>query len=320
MCGKADIEFKMPIRSLHHVSFTVPDIEKTHQFAEDFGLRTVERSDDHFVMQTGGGDAWCYKAESGERGFSALGFLVDSESDLEDAVKQHGASAVRELDTPGGGLGVTLTNSEGLKVDLVFGIEGDTPQEVLPELRLNTPALRTRFAEPQSARPLGPANLYRLGHLGLYVKDYKTSAEWFQKTLGLRVSDAMHVPHDPEQTVVAFLRIDRGEEWVDHHSVFLAQSDKTDLHHISFEAQDYEAQARAHRWLLARGWELNWGIGRHPLGCHVFDTWFDPDRYRFETFTDTDLLNSGHQTGHHDISKHEMDAWSSEPPEAYFAD
>ena len=240
MRRKAAREINMAIRSLHHVSFTVPDIKKTRQFAEDFGLRTVEKSDDHFIMQTGGGDAWCYKAERGERGFSALGFLVDDESDLENAVSQHGASEICKLETPGGGLGVTLTNPEGLKVDLVYGIEGDTPQEVQPELRLNTPALRTRFADPQSTRPLGPAALYRLGHLGLYVKDYKASAEWFEKTLGLKISDSMHIPGKPDHTVVAFLRIDRGEEWVDHHSVFLAQSDKTDLHHISFEAQDFE--------------------------------------------------------------------------------
>lgn len=310
----------MPIKSLHHVSFTLPDIKKTQQFAEDFGLLTVQESGDSVVMRTGGGDAWCYKVERGERGFKAMGFLVDSKADLENAVKEHGATEIRELDTPGGGIGVTLTNPEGLEIDLVYGIKGDTPVAPHPELRFNTPALRTRFADPQSTRPLGPASLYRLGHLGLYVKDYKTSAEWFENTLGLKVSDSMHVPGNSDQTVVAFLRIDRGEEWVDHHSIFLAQSDKTDLHHISFEAQDFEAQARAHRWLLSREWEPNWGIGRHPLGCHVFDVWFDPDRYRFETFTDTDLLNNGHKTGHHDISKHEMDAWSSKPADSYFED
>lgn len=161
----------MKIRSLHHVSFIVTDIEKTHEFAKDFGLRTVEKCDDRFIMQTGGGDAWCYKAVKGERGFSGLGFLVESESDLEEAIDKHGATAIRKLDTPGGGVGVTLTSPEGIKVDLVHGIEGDTPVEVHPELRLNTPASRTRFAAPQETRPLGPASLYRLGHLGLFVKN-----------------------------------------------------------------------------------------------------------------------------------------------------
>lgn len=308
----------MKIRSLHHVSFTVTDIEKTHEFTKDFGLRTVEKSDDHFIMQTGGGDAWCYKAVKGERGFSGLGFLVESESDLQEAIDKHGATEIRKLDTPGGGIGVTLTSPDGIKVDLVHGIEGDTPIEVHPELRLNTPASRVRFAAPQETRPLGPASLYRLGHLGLFVKDFNTNAEWFEKTLGLICTDSMHIPGMPQNTVVGFFRIDRGSEWVDHHAVFLAEDEKADLHHISFEAQDYEAQFRAHRWLLKQGHELNWGVGRHPLGCHVFDVWFAPDRYRFETFTDTDLVNADHVHGHHDISKHEMDCWSDEPPEKYF--
>jgi catechol 2,3-dioxygenase-like lactoylglutathione lyase family enzyme len=160
--------------------------------------------------------------------------------------------------------------------------------------------------------------LYRLGHLGLYVKDYRANAAWFEEVLGLKVSDSMHVPGVPQHTLVAFLRIDRGAEFVDHHAVFLAESEKADLHHISFEAQDYEAQFVAHRWLASRGWESNWGVGRHPLGCHVFDVWFDPDRYRFETFSDTDLLNHDHVTGHYDISKHELDMWVDRAPDSYF--
>lgn len=309
----------MPIRSLHHVSFNVTDIEKTRQFAEDFGLHAAAASDDHLVMKTGGGDAWCYQAHrADERGFLGLGFLVDSESDLHDAVDNHGASEIRTLETPGGGQAVTLTHPEGLKIDLVYGIEGDTPVEVRPELRPNTPAERVRFNEPQTTRPLGPTTLYRLGHMGLYTKDYRASVAWFEQTLGIKVSDAMHIPHNPEAVVVGFLRMDRGEEYVDHHVLFLAQAEKTDLHHISFEAQDYEAQFMAHRWLLSQGWEPNWGVGRHPLGCHVFDVWFDPDKYRFETFSDTDLVNHDHVTGHHDISTHDLDMWSDEPPDSYF--
>jgi len=309
----------MKLKSLHHVAFTAPNLEKTEKFASDFGLKTVDKSNDHLVMQTGGGDAWCYRVERGNRGFLGLGFLVDSVGDLEDAVENHGATPIRKLETPGGGLAVTLTSPEGMKVDLVHGIRGDTPVKPHPELRLNTPAARTRFAAAQETRPLGPTNLYRLGHLGLYVNDYKKNADWFVNTLGMVVTDSMHIPGMPQKTVVGFLRVNRGEDYVDHHSVFLAEDERSDLHHISFEAQDYEAQFRAHRWLGSQGHEPNWGVGRHPLGCHVFDVWFDPDRYRFETFTDTDLVNNKHVCGHHDISKHEMDCWSDEPADKYFA-
>jgi catechol 2,3-dioxygenase-like lactoylglutathione lyase family enzyme len=312
-------EKQMPLRSLHHVAFTVTDLDKTQQFTEDFGLLTVDKSSDALVMKTGGGDAWCYRAELGdERGFVGFGFVVDDESDLAHAVEHHGATEIRELDTPGGGRAVTLTSPDGMKIDLVHGIQGEAPQEVQPELRLNTPALRGRHGESQTHRPLGPAALYRLGHLGLFVNDYRASAEWFKETLGITCTDAMHVPGVPQHTLVGFLRIDRGPEWVDHHTIFLGEDTRTDLHHVSFEVQDYEAQFMAHRWLESKGWEPNWGVGRHPLGCHVFDVWFDPDRYRFETFSDTDLVNEDHETGHYDISTQDLDMWSSEPPNKYF--
>jgi catechol 2,3-dioxygenase-like lactoylglutathione lyase family enzyme len=310
----------MPVKSLHHVAFTVTDLDKTQQFIEDFGLLTADKSDSHLVARTGGGDAWCYRAEVGaEPGFIGLGFLVDDMSDLEDAIQNHGATEIRTLDTPGGGSAVTLTSPEGLKVDLVHGIEGETPIEVQPELRLNTPASRTRYTEPQTTRELGPTNLYRLGHMGLYTNDYRGSVAWFEETLGLVVSDAMHIPGNPQAVVVGFMRIDRGEDFVDHHSIFLAQDERSGVHHISLEAQDYEAQFRAHRWLLSRGHELNWGVGRHSLGSHVFDVWFDPDKFRFETFTDTDLINNEHPSGLHDISQNDLDLWSDKPPDSYFA-
>lgn len=309
----------MTIRSLHHVSFNVTDLAKTKAFAEDFGLHTVQESAERLVMRTGGGDAWCYEAvQAGERGFNGLGFMVENESDLQGFVDNHGATAIRELDTPGGGKAVTLTHPEGLKIDLVHGIAGDTPVEVRPELRINTPAERTRHDVPQTARPLSPTVLYRLGHTGLYTKDYRASSAWFQEVLGMKVSDEMHIPGNPQAVVVAFLRIDRGAEHVDHHSIFLAQSEKSDLHHMSFEAQDFEAQMMAHRYLLAQGHEPNWGVGRHPLGSHVFDVWFGPDRYRFETFTDTDLINADHPAGLHDISKHDLDSWTDQAPDSYF--
>jgi catechol 2,3-dioxygenase-like lactoylglutathione lyase family enzyme len=309
----------LKVVSLHHVRFAVTDLARTEAFATDFGLKRVSGDQDTLVMRTSGGDSFCYVAERAEaRGFRGLAFTVASKSDLEEAVERHGASPLRKLETPGGGWGVTLIDPEGLQIDLVTGVEEVTATASHKPLSLNIPAQRARLHEAQSFREMEPATLFRLGHIGLYVKDLATMADWYCNVLGLLISDTMHTGNPSEQ-IVGFFRVDAGDKLVDHHTLFLAQFGKTDCHHISFEVQDFEAQFMAHRWLQSRGWEANWGVGRHPLGSHVFDVWFDPDHYRFETFSDTDVVDASKEAVTHDVHHSQMDMWSSDSPERYFA-
>ncbi|MDF7776402.1 VOC family protein [Sphingomonas sp. AOB5] len=307
----------MRIKAFHHVRFGVTDLDRTQSFASDFGLHLARRDGDRLWMRSGGGDAFCYYAETGARAFTGLGFLVESMDDLDEAVRLHGAGPIRALEGPGGGSAVTLEGPEGIRVDLVHGITEAAAQPSPPEMRLNFPGSIVRLKDPQHGREMAPPKLFRLGHIGMYVQSFATCAEWFQRVLGLKISDTIH-NGDPEQRIVGFLRLDRGDDYVDHHTLFLAQFGKTDCHHISFEVADFEAQFMAHRWLESRGWTPNWGVGRHPLGSHVFDVWFDPDGYRFETFSDTDMVNAGHAAGNHDVHHAQMDLWSSESPQRYF--
>jgi catechol 2,3-dioxygenase-like lactoylglutathione lyase family enzyme len=309
----------MKVTGLHHVRFAVTDIGKTAAFALDFGLKTVSQDETQLIMRTSGGDAFCYIAElAAERAFQGMAFTVAQKTDLEEAVERHGASAIRRLETPGGGWGVTLTDPEGLRIDLVTGVTALAREISREPVSLNFPDQKSRIRSAQSTPNLGPATLFRLGHIGLYVKDFAIMTAWYQDVLGLRISDTLHAPHQPEAKIVGFLRVDRGAELVDHHTLFFGQFGKTDCHHISFESQDFEAQFVAHRWLATRGWEANWGVGRHPLGSHVFDVWFDPDRYRWESFSDTDVVDGDKVPGNFDIHDSQMDFWSSDSPERYF--
>lgn len=310
----------MKVTGLHHVRFTVADIEKTKAFAQDFGLKVVRQTDQRLFMRSSGGDAFCYVAEQGAKpGFQGLAFTVADRSDLEEAVALYGAGPVEPLDTPGGGWGTTLSDPEGLRIDLVTGISASHPREAdIAPVALNFPDSKVRMHTAQNSPALGPACLFRLGHVGVYVQDYARMAQWYQAVLGMKVSDTLHVPGQPDQKIVGFLRVDLGTELVDHHTLFFGQFGKTDCHHISFEAQDFEAQFVAHRWLTSKGWEANWGVGRHPLGSHVFDVWFDPDRYRWESFSDTDVVDGDKVPGNFDIHHSQIDIWSAESPERYF--
>ncbi|MET3286217.1 VOC family protein [Novosphingobium capsulatum] len=312
----------MMLRKLHHVTFHVSDLDATERFANDFGLLTVEKAGQRLVMATQGGDSYSYVAyQSDEPKFIGLAFEVADEADLAQAIADHGASDVVEMDLPGGGRSVSLFDPNGFRVELVHGIASKPALQSYPEWQMNSPLGYPRAGRFEPKRPLAPAKLFRLGHIGLFVPSYLATQAWYKDVLGLIPSDVYHVPGQPHVQIVGFLRLDHGEDLVDHHSVALMQSmdGRVDCHHISFEAQDFEAQFMAHRYLETQGYELVWGVGRHPHGSHVFDVWRDPDRNRFETFSDTDRLKKSDGTRIHNIHDVEMDVWRSDPPDRYFS-
>lgn len=311
-------------KALHHLRFRVRDLARSEQFAHDFGLHRVKNDTggdaDIVYMRGAGSDAYNYVAErSNESKLAAIAFLVDSMADLQAAVAHHGASSIRELTGPGGGYAVSMHDPGGLQIDLVFGIAERTPEPVPANLEFNFGIHKQRRNQAQRLAAGGPPQLLRLGHVGIYCKDYARCAQWYCDVLGLRLSDDMYAG-SVDNKVCGFFRVDRGDQPVDHHTVFLAQYGKSDLHHVSFEVQDFEKQFMAHKWLTAQGWESVWGVGRHPLGCHVFDVWMDPNGYRFETFTDTDLFDSNYKSGSYDAMATAIDTWRDGPTDRYFGE
>ncbi|MFV0645448.1 MAG: VOC family protein [Sphingomonadaceae bacterium] len=310
----------MQLKAIHHVKFAVRDLDRQQAFAEDFGLITVDRSEDRLVMRTRGGDPYAYIAEKADKDrFVGLAFEVADAASLEEARALPGAKDVGALSLPGGGHGVALTDPDGNEVLLIHGVAREQAEEPYTELSINTPFKKARFGRNQHEREVGPARLWRFGHVGLFVKSFADSYAWYQDNLGMIGSDIYHIPGQQQALIVGFIRLNRGEEYVDHHTLALMQDERGGCHHISFETQDFEAQQRTHKFLQTRDYEPIWGVGRHPHGSHVFDVWRSPDGARFETFSDTDLFRASDGTNIHDISTVMMDTWSNDSPDRYFA-
>jgi len=310
----------MPLKALHHVKFQVRDLDRQEAFATDFGLSTAERSAERLVMKTRGGDPFVYVALQGDDDrFLGLAFEVEEREDLERATGLEGAGPIYQSDLPGGGEAVRLADPDRNEIVLLHGAARSGSGEAYDELQINTPFNKQRFGRNQHPRDTGPARLWRIGHVGLFIRDFAKSTDWYARNLGLIGSDIYHVPGVPAARVVGFFRLDRGDEYVDHHVIAFMQDERGGCHHISFETQDYEAQHRTHRFLRSKDYESIWGVGRHPHGSHVFDVWRSPDGARFETFSDTDLFRKEDGTRLHDISKVVMDEWSNDGPERYFA-
>jgi len=306
------------LRSLHHVVFQVQDRAAGERFAVDFGLQIAASDERRTYLRGAGADPYHVVLESDEHNaFLGAAVVVESEQDLQRAVADHGASAIRDLQGPGGGRAVTLVDPEGLQWHLVCEIAPAVAQPLRESLRVNTGAAKHRRGITQHKPALGPPQLLKLGHIGIFVQDFARQSRWLRDVLGLLPSDVLYAG-TPDHGIGGFFRLDRGDEWVDHHILAVFAMGRSDCHHVSFEVQDSEAQFLAHRWMSKQGWQPVWGVGRHPLGSHVFDVWRAPSGYRFETYSDTDLCNASQPMQLHDVKDAQMDLWSNERPDRYF--
>ena len=104
------------------------------------------------------------------------------------------------------------------------------------------------------------------------VTDFAKSLGFWTGHFNLKPSDLLH---DPEgRDITTFMHLDRGHELVDHHCFFFFEGPKSHVHHSSFEVFDFDTQVLGHDWLIKKGYENCWGVGRHILGSQIFDYWY----------------------------------------------
>ena len=140
---------------------------------------------------------------------------------------------------------------------------------------------------------------------------------WFHDTLGTISSDEVVAGPD-KKLIGSFIRVDNGDEYVDHHAVFVIANPTSGLQHISFEVPDVDAVLADHHHLKATGrYEHIWGVGRHLLGSQIYDYWSDPFGYAHEHWADSDRLNASHETNVWNAREGMVTQWGDEPPEKF---
>ncbi|MCJ1302972.1 hypothetical protein MMC08_005777, partial [Hypocenomyce scalaris] len=262
-----------------HVVYYHADILKAITFLQDFGLRIASRhGDDEIFFRGYGPDPYCYVARRASDGVSRFGgaaYLVESHSELVRAATIPGASPIRELDAPGGGEIVTLTDPVGHQVHLIWGqreTAAATPPPQLAKLVVNFEDSKPRVGTFQRLTP-GPAPVHKWGHYGVTYPEgrFDDMLHWYTSTLALAISDIVDVGGRPS---TAFFHIDRGLEYTDHHAFFFKRAKPNNapsVAHAAFEVHDFDVQQLGHNHLEAQGYKLCWGVGRHVLGSQIFD-------------------------------------------------
>ena len=94
-----------------------------------------------------------------------------------------------------------------------------------------------------------------------------------------------------------FARCDRGKKLADHHSIFFLPAEMqsqgiSGLNHVSYEMFDIDDVFMGHELLKKKGYELEWGVGRHYQGSQIFDYWRSPFHQIHEHQTDGDVFDN----------------------------
>ena len=277
------------VTDLAYVRVRAPDIEAARKFLTDFGLIEVETARQGLGFRGLGPEPEILAVETGDRGLAAIGFAVASREDL-DRFAAAAQGEVSERDGLGGGWQAVVHDPDGNRIELVCGIAPVEPVPIAgPLTNEGRDRLRRRgdVRRPQG----GPSHVLRLGHIVLTTPRPEPLARWYRDKFGPLVSDVIY-DGSKDNILLSFNRLDRGEEFVDHHVFQTLVGPQGGIHHISFEVLDIDDLHMGNIHLSERGYRHMWGIGRHKQGSQIFDYWVDPSGIMYEHWTDTDLLNA----------------------------
>ena len=267
-----------------------PDLEREEAFLTDFGMVRADRTKTALYMRGTDAPHHIHVTELGEPRYVGIAVHAAGMEDLDKLSRVAGASAIEDIDEPGGGKRVRLTDPDGYQVEVVHGMATLEPIPVSrPAVNSGNNKLRRKGELFRIER--GPSHIKRFGHFVVMSKNFEKTLGWYREILGFRCSDEIYADQK-DHIVGSFNRLDRGNDFVDHHVFFCIRSDKAGLNHLSYEAADMDDIMIGHEHMEGKGYEHFWGIGRHSLGSQVFDYWGDPWGRVHEHWADTDVLNA----------------------------
>jgi catechol 2,3-dioxygenase-like lactoylglutathione lyase family enzyme len=293
-----------------------PDLDVMEEFLTRFGMVRAERTPTALYMRGTDPANHIHVTEKGDTKYVGFAYYAKSEDDLARIAKAPGASGIEHRDEPGGGKRVRLTEPNGYQIEIVHGI-AERPAIPVKRQALNTgPEPLARPGELMRL-PKGPSHVKRVAHGVMMTPKFEDTVAWFRSTLGFICSDDVYAG-DKANLIGSFNRLDRGDDFVDHHVFFCLRNEKTGLNHLSFEVADIDDVAMGHNYLKAFGqYEHMWGLGRHLLGSQVYDYWADPWGRVHEHWADSDRLNV--RNGSNLLPREEalVSQWGEGPPERF---
>lgn len=293
------------ITFLEEVQFGVPDLEKTKQFFKDWNLHVAKDDPDCGVFQTQEGARIVVKRADDPSlpppaapgiCLRKMVWGVESAKDLDSVAAILADYTSVSRDSEGN---VSVNDPTGYA--LTFQVS--TLKKLPPvEMNVNYPGLPVRVNQPidGTIRP----TIRHLGHIAIFVSDFKESVKFYQDLLKFR-------PSDLYEERGLFLRSPGSNE---HHNLFLVNRDgQRGVHHISFEVQNFHELMQGGIYMEQRGWTTYQGPGRHRLGSNFFWYFNTPYEGTCELYSDMDVLDDNWELKVWEYSPDMFYYWTTQP-------
>ncbi len=261
------------VHSLDHFALTVPDLAVARAFYDAFGL-DVREADGGLALHTHGhSQCWARISTGGAKQLTYLCFGIYAEDEAPFAAHLDAVGAKR---ISGPLEGIWIEGFDGLPINV----------RVAPKC---SPDDKTRFETVSSASGTSGAvfnsaapktHPRNLSHFAIYTTDVIAATAWYEKVLGLRLSDG-------SGPVVAFLH---GAHGSDHHLLALVGSTHRGMHHASWDVGSFQEVGLGSAQMFRAGYKEGWGVGRHVLGGNYFYYARDPWGSYSEFSADIDYI------------------------------
>ena len=247
-------------RRIRHATVTTDDIDRqVDYFQSVVGLGVADRSAGRVLMSSDSEQLSVIIEKAGQQGVPKLAFEIGPDADFSAMARELSdkgiKSELRSDDLPGIGKILTMTDHEGMQVELM-----------------------ANGASCAAQQPAGGLAVLKLGHVAMYTGNPQATSQFYGDVLGFRVSDWI------EENFV-FMRCG-----YDHHTLNFARGDGRRLHHMAFELRDSAHMHQACDLLGRKKIEILWGPVRHGPGHNVAIYHRNPDGQLVELFFDMDRM------------------------------
>ncbi|MFZ9297009.1 MAG: VOC family protein [Hylemonella sp.] len=257
------------VSDLRSVALTVPELEPAEKFfTQVWQLEVAARSEDALYLRGTGkdhhllalhrapGPARIRNVTLRARSRAAL----DQVAQLAPMAGGRLQQAIAEVQEPGGGIAVTVSDADGRVFRLVWGDELRADACELPD------------------RPM------RLAHAVLNSHDVEATRRYLEQVFDFSLSDRTRI--------MAFMRCNS-----DHHSLALGDTDNDALNHIAFLMPDLDSVMRGGGRMKDAGYPIEWGPGRHGPGNNAFNYFIGPFDVVVEYTAEVAQIDDSYQAG-----------------------